>query len=149
MLDKPRNPASPIIDRKMAFSITIQSIALAASCLIAFKTTLNSSGSVNIARTVCFTVLIVGELLRAYSARSECIGVLRIGVFGNKFLNISTVVGVVLLICMLFIPGIREVFKLAELSLNYILISAVFGIIPLISGEIAKLFSGTKAADGN
>ncbi|NQT61145.1 MAG: cation-translocating P-type ATPase [Bacteroidetes bacterium] len=144
MFEQPRNPSSPIIDKKMALSITIQSIALAASCLIAFQTALTRSGSVDTARTVCFTVLIIGELLRAYSARSEIRGVLRIGVFGNKFLNISTVIGIALLICMLFIPGIRDVFKLAQLSMNYILISAAFGIIPLISGEFAKLFNRTE-----
>ena len=149
MLDQPRNPSSPIIDKKMALSIAIQSIALATSCLIAFQTVLLNSGSVEAARTVCFTVLIIGELLRAYSARSESLGIIRIGVFGNKFLNISTVVGIALLICMLSLPGIREVFKLAELSINYILISAAFGIIPLISGEIAKLFPGTKTVVGN
>jgi len=147
MLDQPRNPSSPIIDKKMTLSITIQSLALAASCLIAFQAALLNSGSVETARTVCFTVLITGELLRAYSARSEHIGVFRLGVFGNKFLNISTVTGIALLLCMLFIPGIRGIFKLAELGINYILISAAFGIIPLISGEFAKLFPRSKTEE--
>lgn len=141
MLEQPRAPSSPIIDKRMALSISIQSIALAASCLIAFQTALAGSGSIETARTVCFTVLIIGELLRAYSARSETRGVFKIGVFGNKFLNVSIMIGVVLLSCMLLIPGIRDIFKLTQLNMSYMLISAAFGVIPFISGEAAKLFS--------
>lgn len=68
---------------------------------------------VEVARTACFLTLVLGELLRAYSARSESTFVFKMKVFENGYLN-----------------------KCVLLSMALIL-----AFIPMLGGELAKLIT--------
>lgn len=91
MDQKPRDKDEPIVNRTMQVSIAIQSIGLMTATLISFRIGLNSiadaASAEALARTFCFVTLIIGEMLRAYSARSEHKPLWTMRVFSNRYLT--------------------------------------------------------------
>ena len=140
----PRAKDEPIVDKKMRLSIIFQSIGLTISVLIAYRLGyyLGIKGAVNDAwipaRTFAFSTLILGEMLRAFSARREDEFLWKYKIFSNKFLNISVIIAVLLLVTVLYLPGLQVIFKTSALSMGQIAIVLGLSIIPLMFGEISK-----------
>lgn len=144
MRNLPRAKDEPIVDKKMRLSIIFQSIGLTISVLIAYRLGyyLGIKGAVNdawiLARTFAFSTLILGEMLRAFSARREDEFLWKYKIFSNKFLNISVIIAVLLLVTVLYLPGLQVIFKTSALSMGQIAIVLGLSIIPLMFGEISK-----------
>jgi Ca2+-transporting ATPase len=86
----PRPAKEPVINREMLAGVIVQSVVMTAAILGAFLYGLrrypdNLAG----AQTVAFTALIVSELLRAYTVRSERLSVFRIGLFSNSWMQLA------------------------------------------------------------
>ncbi|MBE3102339.1 MAG: cation transporting ATPase C-terminal domain-containing protein, partial [Firmicutes bacterium] len=138
MQEPPRNPNESIINRDMIINIVVQSVFMTAAVLSAFYFGWQEYG-LEIGRTYAFVTLIACELLRAYTARSEKYTVLKIGIFSNKSMNLATVVSFGLLAIIMFIPVLREVFKIATLhwyDWDFVIIVAIM---PLLFGELTKI----------
>lgn len=145
MLRKPRSVDEPIIDKKMAFSIGFQSIGLAVAVLTAFRigmmlSTSSSGDGLTLARTFAFSTLIFGELMRAYSARREDQFLWQYNMLSNRFLNMSVLVAVTLLMLVIYIPALQVVFKTTTLAPMHLLIVVALGVLPIVFGEVAKKF---------
>lgn len=147
MNQPPIDPHANIVDRKMGIAIAFQSVFLAVAVLISFYignyiVGKNTFGDVSdIGTTFAFITIIVGELLRTYSARSESKTIFKINLFENKLINYATVFGLVLLLIVLFVPGVNTLFH-TNVSMQpvHYLIAFGLGFIPLFGGELAKLF---------
>ncbi|MBZ4667407.1 MAG: calcium-translocating P-type ATPase, SERCA-type, partial [Defluviitaleaceae bacterium] len=121
--------------------VGIQSISLALAALLSFWYGLNhfnGEDALTAARTYCFITLAVGELLRAYSARSEEKMIYKMKIFSNMFLNISVLGSLLLLMAVVYIPFLQPIFHTVSLSLFELDMALLFAMIPLIGGEIAK-----------
>lgn len=90
------------------------------------------------ARTMSFIVLTVSQLLYAFTMRSDKFSILKVGLFKNKYLNISLIVGVALQLLLISIPFLAEAFSVTKLSLVDFDIVVVFAIIPLLLNELLK-----------
>lgn len=135
---KPRDPNAPITDKAMIVSIALQSIALAVAGLIAFMYG-KKVGGLETGRTYCFITVILGELLRAYSARSENQFLFKMNVFGNKYLNISFVVALILLFVVVYVPFLQPIFSTMTVPVGNLAIVLGLGVLPFIAGEFSKL----------
>lgn len=146
MEQKPRNPKESIVDRKMQMAIIFQSVGLAVAALISYQLGFIMAGDVSnevaltVARTFCFTTLILGEMLRAYSARSEVLSIFKINFFSNRFLNYSVLLAIVLLIVVIYVPFLQPIFYTAGLNVIQFLVAFGLALLPLVAGEIAKIF---------
>ena len=142
MEQKPRDKDEPIVDRRMQVSIAIQSIGLMTATLISFRIGLNSgflgAESEALARTFCFVTLIIGEMFRAYSARNERKPLWKMQVFSNRYLNLSVGGAIIMLLGVIYIPGLSAIFSTVALSINQLVVAVGLGIIPTIFSEIAK-----------
>ena len=138
--NSPRDPNEEIVDKKMKVSIGFQAVFLAASVLISHLIGLKLTGDYKTAVTFSYVTIVVGELMRGYSARSETKFVLKMKPFSNKLLNYSVLLGLVLLLVTIYVPGINSIFKTEIIGLNYFLIAFGLGFGPLIGGELSKLF---------
>ena len=68
----PRRPDEPIIDKEMRIGIALQSLAIAAAVMFVYIRGMNMfPNHIDGARTMAFATLIMAELLRSYSSRSE------------------------------------------------------------------------------
>lgn len=142
MNEKPRSSDEPILDKPMIFGIMFQSIAIAASSLLAYKWGLDTYGTTEAgliqARTIAFTTLILAELLRAYSSRSDKFSLFKIGFFTNKTMVYATLFSFALLIGVLYIPFLQPIFSTYALGLLEWEIVLTYAFIPLVAGELYK-----------
>ena len=148
MNEAPRSPDEPILDKPMIFGIMFQSIAIAASSLLAYKWGLNTFGSTGEglvqARTIAFTTLILAELLRAYSSRSDKFSLFKIGLFSNMTMVYATLFSFSLLLFVLYVPFLQPIFNTFSLGLLEWEIVLSYAFIPLVAGELYKLIFRKK-----
>ncbi len=136
---KPRDPAEPIVNKKMAVAVMIQSLALAAGTLGSFLYGLYVHDSLDVARSACFFTIVLGELLRAYSARSETVSVFRMKVFENGYLNKCVLASVAFMAASIYVPFLNPVFSTVPLTVDELLAALLFAFLPMLGGELAKL----------
>jgi len=141
MNQPPRNPDEAILDRRMLVGVTFQAIAVAAASLSAYLLALRMYGLENIeeARTITFATLIVAELLRAYSSRSQKFTLAKIGVFSNKSMVYATLGAFLLLLAVIYIPFMNVIFYTFPLTFVDWEIVLSFAFIPLVVGELTKV----------
>lgn len=141
MNQPPRNPDEAILDKRMLVGVSFQAIAVAAASLSAYLLSLRMYGLENIeeARTITFATLIVAELLRAYSSRSQKYTLLKIGVFSNKSMVYATLGAFMLLLAVIYIPFMNGIFYTFPLTFVDWEIVLSFAFIPLVVGELTKV----------
>lgn len=138
MQEPPRNPGEPIINRDMLINIAVQSIVMTGAVLGAFFYAWKSYG-IEMGRTYALTALIISELLRAYTCRSEKHTVIKLGIFSNKNMNLASIVSFGLLAVILLTPGLRDVFNVSTLHMHDVDFILIVGAMPLLFGELTKL----------
>jgi len=137
----PRDPDEAILDRRMLMGVSFQSLAVAGASLAAYLTALGAYGVENIVevRTITFTTLILSELLRAYSSRSQKYTLFKIGFFSNKKMLLATAGAFLLLMAVLYIPFMNDIFYTFPLNGGDWTIVLRFAFIPLVVGELSKI----------
>ena len=145
MDQKPRNPNESIIDKKMRVAVTMQSLFLGIGALTAFYighvNYRGVEGGETIARTMCFVALILGELFRAYSNRSEKRSIFGIRLLSNSFLNKCVIASFAFLVVVVYVPFLNTIFETAPLTLTQLSEAIGFAVVPTLGGELAKLIT--------
>lgn len=143
MRQRPRKKTESIINNKMKISIAVQSLAIFAAVFTSYLLGLkvffvNDADPLTGARTMAFATLILAELFRAYSARSEFSSVFKLGVFSNRFMNMAVGFSLLLLLFVVYVPGVNGVFN--NIPLAPVLWLPILGlaIIPFAASEIYK-----------
>lgn len=135
----PRRPDEPILDKHMIRSIAVQSLTIAAATLASYRIGMRLySGHLEGARTLALVTLILAELLRSYSIRSDHFTLAELGVFTNKHLNIGVGVSFLMTLVVLYVPALAGIFRFTTLGLTDWLIILPLAFLPLIVGEIYK-----------
>lgn len=138
MQQKPRDPKATIIDKSMLVSIIVQSSVMTAAILISFYIGWTAGGEV-LGRTYALMTMCISEILRAYTCRSEKHTAFKLGFFSNSRLNLATIGCLFLLVIIVLVPGLRDVFSLAKLSIHDWDWIAGLGILPYVFGELTKV----------
>ncbi|WP_426351147.1 cation-translocating P-type ATPase [Alloiococcus sp. CFN-8] len=140
MNQKPRKADEPILDRSMLIGIAVQSISLVGAVLGIYLWALNKfPNDIDHARTYAFVTLILAEVLRSHSSRSERDSIFKMGIFSNKTLIYATVLCFFLLGVVIYVPFMRDIFQTVPLNLFDAEMVIVFALIPLVLGELFKL----------
>ncbi|MFV0352046.1 MAG: cation-translocating P-type ATPase [Oscillospiraceae bacterium] len=147
----PRDPAESIVDKRMGIAVGIQSVALAIGALASFlfgyhaqaplATLFTAVDPIALAEatTCCFFTLVLGELLRAYSARSESTSIFRMKVFSNSYLNKCVLASLAFMLLAVYVPFLNPVFSTVPLKWDELIFAVVFALLPMLGGELAKL----------
>lgn len=144
MKQKPRSPSEPIVNRTMKIALAFQSVGLTIAVLASYRIGFLMAGNIaadiqlTVARTFCFTTLIVGEMLRAYSARSEYKSLFSLKILSNKYLNYSVAVAIILLLIVVYVPFLQPIFTTTSLNIGQLFTAVSLGVVPLVFGELAK-----------
>ena len=138
MQEPPRNPDEPIINRDMLVSIVVQSVVMTAAVLGAFYYAWQNYG-IEMGRTYALVTLILSELLRAYTCRSERHTIFKIGVFSNRNMNLAFIASFALLALIMFVPALRDVFNVSTLHFHDWDFVVLVGAMPLVFGELTKV----------
>ncbi|ACZ00882.1 cation-translocating P-type ATPase [Streptobacillus moniliformis] len=155
MDEKPRLPKESFFARGAAIRALIGGTLIGLFTLLAFYIGLREEGFKTLseikmlneghsalihARTMAFIVLTVSQLFYSYTMRVEDTTTLKVGLFTNKYLNISFVIGIVLQILLINIPFIAKIFKVQSLGIFDWDIVIILAIIPFIINELIKVF---------
>ncbi len=149
MKQPPRNTNQAILDREMIGGIVFQAIAISIASLYTYYWAMRmygtGSGLIH-ARSVLFTTLILAELLRAFSSRSQTYTLFKIGFFSNVRMVQAVLASFVLTAVVLYIPALNEIFDVVPLTLRDWQIVTAFSFIPLLVGELYKDLFKNKVA---
>lgn len=137
----PRDPAEPIVDKSMALAVAFQSIALAIGTLGSFVYGLYVHEDLEVARTACFLTLVLGELLRSYSSRSENTSLFKMRIFENGYLNKCVFASLAFLAAAIYVPFLNPIFETVPLGFEELIAAIALAFIPVLGGELAKRFS--------
>lgn len=145
MDNKPRDPKESLFKHDGVFMV-VNGIFIGALTLIAYQIGLHKYGSVVHAQTMAFVVLSVSQLFHALNLRHPKKSIFQVGLFTNKYLIFSIIIGVFLQDIIITVPFLRTVFDVFDLTMNDWMIVSLFAIAPLVLNEIAKIFKRRKDA---
>ncbi|MGE4571306.1 MAG: calcium-translocating P-type ATPase, PMCA-type [Candidatus Izemoplasmatales bacterium] len=138
-MDKaPRDTNEKLLNKETLIKVSIQGFGLMLAGLAAFKIGLTIDGRFQ-ATTMAFIAVVFGELLRAFSARSETKFLFQYNPFSNKFLNYSVFISLGLVLLLVYIPFTADIFNLEPLTIGELLIAMSLGIVPMLFGELTKV----------
>ncbi len=90
------------------------------------------------AETLAFATLIMAELMRAYSSRSDRYSIIAIGPFSNKAMVRATILSFSLLLVVLYVPFLEVIFEVVPPNFRDWAVMVPLMLIPFIIGEIYK-----------
>lgn len=134
---KPKNQG--IFAGGLGMRTMLQGIWFALITIAAFRigeTALNSEVA---GQTMAFMVLSLAEVVQAYNMRSEK-SLFKIGVFTNRQLNISALISIVMMLVVLFVPGIMSAFGTMYLPVWMYLVALALILSPVVVMECFKRF---------
>jgi len=140
----PRPPKEPIIHREMWWGIGVQSVLITASTLAAFLIglfvfpgTIDQAKIVH-AQTFAFTTLVVSELLRALTARSERASLFQLGLWSNKTMLWAIASSLAIILAIIYVPFLDPVFKMTWLTVSDWALILPLALLPAIGAEVTK-----------
>ena len=149
LMDRPpRPPKEPVINREMISGVVVQTIAITVTVLIAYWRGMTHFAPLRgvttphdvdiVAQTMAFVTLVLSELFRAYTARSEHYPLLKLGIFSNKWMQYATGFSVVLLLVVVYVPFLEDIFDTVPLYLNEWIELLPLVLLPSIVAELQK-----------
>lgn len=139
MKRRPRRPDARLLDGKRLVAVGVEGLMLSVIALGAFMFSLYGwHQTVEQARTVAFTVMVVAQLVHAFNCRSERLSLFQVGLGTNRSLLWAVSLSLVMQLAVLTVPAASLIFKVAPLPLEDWELMAVMVLLPLIIVEAAK-----------
>ena len=134
----------PVNSRKSIFAdglwnkIIVEGIMIGMLTLLAFSIG-NKYFGLEVGRTMAFISIGILELVHSFNVKSEK-SIFKTGLFENKFLVGSFILGIFVQVIVVLIPQLAEIFKLVPLTGLQWSITLVISILPVPIMEIQKFF---------
>ena len=133
---KPQDSKKGIFADGLWNKIIVEGIMLGMLTLVAFSIG-NKYFGVEVGRTMAFVAMGLLELVHSFNIKSEQ-SIFKVGIFENKFLIGSFILGLFVQTIVVVIPTFAEVFKLVPLNQAQWLITLCIAILPIPIVEIQK-----------
>ena len=136
MQRKPQDSKKGIFSDGLWNKIIVEGIMLGMLTLVAFSIG-NKYYGIEVARTMAFVSIGLLELVHSFNIKSEK-SIFKVGIFENKFLIGSFILGVFVQTIVLFIPSLAEIFQLVQLNKTQWIITLAISILPIPIMEVQK-----------
>ena len=136
MNKKPRDSKKGIFSDGLWGKILVEGIMLGMLTLLAFMIGNNLYG-LEVGRSMAFVALGLLELVHSFNVKSDE-SIFSVGLFENKYLILSFILGTLLQVVVVMVPVFASVFKLVPLNGIQWVYTIVISILPLIIVEIQK-----------
>lgn len=139
----PRNPKEGILTRDYLMDIAVQGGLIAVCTMLSYYTGLyrtgfmGTPGSEAAASTMAFATLTLARLFHGFNCRSEH-SIIRLGFLSNPWSLMAFGAGVVLLGLVLFVPGLQNLFAVADLSVQQLATIGIFALLPTLIIQAVK-----------
>ncbi len=140
MTRPPRDPKERFLSRRRLLLMVGQGTLIAASTMLVFAYCLFAMDqSLERARTVTFTAMVLAQLFHAFNCRSDRRSIVSIGLFSNRSLLWAVGVSAALQVLIIVLPTAREVFKVSPFDPEHWLLVVGVGLVPLLAMELWKV----------
>lgn len=136
---KPRNPKEGIMSRLMIERSIAVGIIIAAGVIYNFYSALSENVSLEHARTIAMTTMVLFQFFQAWNSRSETQSIFRINPLSNPFLFYSMMAAFVAQIAVIYVPALQWIFRTESLTFMEWVKIAVIAITVIAAVEIDKL----------
>jgi len=142
---QPRDPRENIMTRVMVERTFIVGILIAAGILFVFRHAIQAGYSLEHARTLAVTVMVMFQFFQAWNARSERLSVFRMNPLGNPFLAYSMLAAMLAQLMVIYEPFFGGIFSTTPLvEADWLLILPVAASV-LVVIEIDKYLRAANA----
>lgn len=140
---KPRDPKEPILNRSLLTKIGSQGLLIAIATMTAFYIGYEN-GDARLASTMAFATLTLARLFHGFNCRgAESIFSLKLST--NKYSVMAFFAGVILLLAVLFVPGLKSLFMVSPaFSVANLGEIALLAFLPTVLIQIYKVISARK-----
>lgn len=113
---KPRNPKEGIMSRLMVERSILVGIIIAAGVIYNFYSALSENASLEYARTIAMTTMVLFQFFQAWNSRSEMQSIFRMNPLGNPFLFYSMIAAFLAQVAVIYVPALQWVFRTVPLT---------------------------------
>jgi Ca2+-transporting ATPase len=137
MVQPPRPPKEPIINRRMWVNVLIQTLTFTVVTLVAYGVGL-AHVEHQYAETMAFVTISLAQVLRAFSSRSERYPILKIGLFSNKWMNMAALSSIVIILLAVYVPFLNIPLDTLPMTLGQWVWVLPLALVPSLVGEVSK-----------
>jgi calcium-translocating P-type ATPase len=141
---KPRHPKEQLIHPRLWERTVVAGVVMAAGTLTMFWWSLETSGSVDQARVVALTTMVVFQAFHAGNSRSEHISVFRVSPFSNRLLLAAVAGSLGLHVASLHLPYTQFVFRFEPIAWDVWPVIVVVALSIVVAMELHKKFRGSR-----
>jgi len=139
MQKKPRVKKAPILDKEVKTMIFVISLVTDLILLSLCWFLLKIGCPLDKLRTIIFAVLAADSLLFVFSCKNLRKNLWQINVFSNKLLNLSVILGFVMLLLVIYLRPLNLVFKTVPLKPEILIAVLLLGGVDIFGIEVIKL----------
>jgi len=143
MNGKRENLNKGLFSLENGISICIEGCMIGALAIFAFVIGKTMFNDMAVASTMAFCVLSLSQLVHSFNMQSEK-SIFKSGVFKNKYLVLSAVIGAALQVSAVVVPAMSSVFKTSPLTSVQWAVTAVLSFMPLLLVELEKAVNSKK-----
>ncbi len=137
----PRRPDAELMDRSFLGRVALVGCLTATATLAVFAYELYTDTSIAHARNAAFSVLVIDEILRSFSARSDTRAVWEVGLLTNMRLFVIVLASFALQLVIQHASVLERVFETRPISLAQGAGWVMIGAVPLIVLELRKVLN--------
>ena len=137
MFEKPRPKDENFFAQKLGLHIGLEGVVVGVLTLTSYIVGFQLYGHA-VASTMAFVTLAFTQLFHSYNVKSEKSEFTK-QAFNNRFLNLAFIVGAIMQLAVVYIPGLNTIFQSIMLSLPQIAIAIGSAFAIVIVMEIYKL----------
>ena len=138
MNEPPRERTESILNSRFKALIAFYALVMDLTLFGLFYYFWKTSGNLDYARTITFVGLGLSSLFYIYAVRGLKLSIFRLNPFSNKFLTITTIVGVLLFLVAIYIPFFNNILHTIPLGLKEWLVLGAYSILSIIVYEVGK-----------
>ncbi|MBS5886121.1 MAG: cation-translocating P-type ATPase [Clostridium sp.] len=134
--DKPRARNSSILSKDFIYEVAAEGLVIAVFTLIAFYIGLKTDN--NVASTMAFATLCLARLFHGFNCRGDR-SIFSIGLFSNRYSWAAFGVGLLFLNAVLFVPFLKNLFEVSNLTGAQVGYIYLLAFIPTIIIQVVKV----------
>ena len=143
MKEKPRPMNESILTKDFLFKVGTEGLSIGVTTMIAFLIGYHSGENALLASTMAFATLCCARLFHGFNCKSDRPVVFTKAVINNIYLIGAFILGIILITCVLMIPGLHSIFKVQTLTISQLF--TVYGLAAL-NIPIVQLLKAVKIA---
>lgn len=145
---KPRSTKEGIMSGIMVRRSIIVGILISVGVVYNFSSALSDGSSVEHARTIAMTTMVIFQFFHAWNSRSETQSIFRLNPLGNPFLFYSMIAASLAQIAVIYVPALQWVFRTDTLSGGEWLHIVAVAISVIVAVEIDKFLQRCRQSKG-